>query len=106
MASGYLRVMTLLTDEKILVTGPASQVGFPVLEALAPRNEVVGLARFSRPEDRERVEAAGARCVAVDLADGDLSVVPDDFTVVLHFAVVKSGDFAYDLAANGEGAAG
>jgi len=95
--------MTQLTNEKILITGPASQVGLPVVEALAARNEVVGLARFSRPENRERVEAAGARCVAVDLADGDLSVVPDDFSVVLHFAVVKSGDFAYDLAANGEG---
>ncbi len=96
--------MTNLTDEKILITGPASQVGFPVLKALAARNEVVGLARFSRPEDRERVEATGARCVAIDLADGDLSALPDDFTFVLHFAVVKSGDFTYDLAANGEGA--
>ena len=95
--------MTQLTNEKILITGPASQVGLPVVEALAARNEVVGLARFSRPENRERVEAAGARCVAVDLADGDLSVVPDDFSVVLHFAVVKSGDFDYDLQANAEG---
>ena len=95
--------MTHLSDEKILVTGPASQVGFPVVAALAARNEVVGLARFSNAQDRERVESAGARCIAVDLADGDFSAVPDDFTLVLHFAVVKSGDFAYDLAANGEG---
>lgn len=96
--------MTNLSDEKILITGPASQVGFPVVKALAAQNEVVGLARFSRPEDRERVEAAGARCIALDLADGDLAALPDDFTYVLHFAVVKSGDFTYDLAANGEGA--
>jgi nucleoside-diphosphate-sugar epimerase len=93
----------MLRDEKILITGPASQVALPVVRALAPHNEVVGLARFSRPEDRARVEALGAKCVAVDLADGTFEGVPDDFTLVLHFAVVKSGEFDYDLAANAEG---
>lgn len=92
-----------LRGEKILVTGPASQVGLPVVRALAADNEVHGLARFSKEEDRARVEALGARCIALDLADGSFEGVPDDFTVVLHFAVVKSGDFDYDLAANAEG---
>jgi UDP-glucuronate 4-epimerase len=32
-----------------------------------------------------------------------LAVVGDDFDYVLNFAVVKSGDFDYDLAANAEG---
>ncbi len=89
--------------EKVLVTGPASQVGFPVARALAAENEVHGLARFGRPEDRERVEKAGIRSIALDLATGATDALPDDYAWVLHFAVVKSGDFEYDLAANAEG---
>ena len=93
----------LLKGRKILVTGPTSQVGRPVVAALARDNEVHGLARFSRGDDRQRLEAAGVRCFAVDLADGSLDEIPDDYDFVLHFAVVKSGDFAYDLTVNAEG---
>ena len=93
----------MLKGEKVLVTGPASQVGFPVARALAAENEVHGLARFGRAEDRERVEKAGIRSIALDLASGATDALPDDYTWVLHFAVVKSGDFEYDLAANAEG---
>jgi UDP-glucuronate 4-epimerase len=92
-----------LSGEKILVTGPASQVGLPVARALAANNEVHGLARFSKREDREQLEKLGVRCIALDLADDSFDAVPNDFTVVLHFAVVKSGKFEYDLAANAEG---
>jgi nucleoside-diphosphate-sugar epimerase len=92
-----------LGGEKVLITGPASQVGFPVAKALVARNEVHGLARFSKAEDRERLEEIGVRTIAVDLAEGSLEAVPHDYTCVLHFAVVKSGDFEYDLAANAEG---
>jgi len=92
-----------LRNEKILVTGPTSQVALPVVRELARDNEVWGLARFRKPEDRERVEALGARCVAVDLAHDGFEALPDDFDVALHFAVVKSGDFDYDLQANAEG---
>jgi len=93
----------VLSGEKILVTGPAGQVGFPVARALAANNEVHGLARFERREDRERLERLGVRCIVLDLADGTFDAMPDDYTVVLHFAVVKSGRFDYDLAANAEG---
>lgn len=89
--------------EKILVTGPASQVGFPVARALAAHNEVHGLARFERGGDRERVEQAGVRALALDLASDSFAELPDDYTLVLHFAVARSGDFAHDLAANAEG---
>ncbi|MEE9606348.1 MAG: NAD(P)-dependent oxidoreductase [Myxococcota bacterium] len=92
-----------MSGEKILITGPASQVGFPVARELARHNEVHGLARFSKPEDRERLEAVGVRCMQADLAEVSLDHVPDDFTCVVNFAVVKSGDFDYDLAANAEG---
>ena len=95
----------MLKNEKILVTGPASQVALPIVRELARRNEVHGLARFSRPGDREKLEALGVRCTPADLASGSLENVPRDFTYVLHFAVAKSGeaDFDADLTMNAEG---
>jgi nucleoside-diphosphate-sugar epimerase len=93
-----------LSGEKILVTGPTSQVAFPLARELAKQNEVHGLARFSKRKDVERIEAIGVKPIKADLGADALEQVPDDFTYVLNFAVVKSGDFAYDLAANAEGA--
>ena len=89
---------------KILITGPTSQVAFPLARELARENEVHGLARFKHEQDRARVEAIGVRCWAADLASDSLDSLPNDFDYVLNFAVVKSGDFDYDLAANAEGA--
>ena len=90
---------------KLLVTGATGQVGFAVARALASDNQVYGLARLKRPGDRERLEAAGVRPLAADLAFGSLDALPDDFDAVLHFAVVKGGDadFDRDLSANAEG---
>ncbi len=93
----------MLRGEKILITGPTSQVALPLAIRLAADNEVTGLARFSKDADRERLEAAGVRCIAADLADDDLDQVPEDFAYVLNFAVVRTGDFDHDLAANAEG---
>ncbi|MEE9286429.1 MAG: NAD(P)-dependent oxidoreductase [Dehalococcoidia bacterium] len=95
-----------MTGEKILITGPAGQVAFPVARALAKDNDVVGIARFGNQADRERVEAAGIKTVKFDLAADSCDALDDDFTCVLNFAVAKSSDanFAYDLAANAEGA--
>lgn len=93
-----------IAGSKILITGPTGQVATPVVAALARQAEVHALARFSRAEDRERVAALGATCVAADLADpGGLAELPTDFDYVLNFAVVKTDSFDYDLAANGEG---
>lgn len=91
-----------MTGEKILVTGPTGQVALPVARSLAERNEVWGAARFSDPAARERLEAAGVRCVTVDMAAADFSELPHDFTVVLDFAVAKSGRWHVDLAVNAE----
>ena len=95
-----------MQDEKILITGPAGQVAFPVAAELAKKNEVWGIARFSKPQDRERVEALGVRCVKVDMGRDSLDVLPDDFTYVLNLAVVHSWtpEFDYDLTVNVEGA--
>ena len=92
-----------IKGEKILITGPTSQVALPIAEALAEDNEVYGLARFSQEKDREKIEALGVKTLSADLASSTLEDVPNDFSIVLHFAVVKTGDFEYDLEANAEG---
>lgn len=91
-----------LRGARILLTGPTSQVGRALVRALAPHNHVYGLARLRKEEDRRALEAAGVEPVPADLA-GDLEGVPDDAELVIHLAVVKSGDFALDLRANAEG---
>ncbi len=93
-----------LDGARILITGPTGQVALPVVERLAKTAEVYTLARFREDDDVKRIEALGARAIRADLADASsLEAVPEDLDYVLNFAVVKSGDFDYDLAANGEG---
>ncbi len=91
-----------LRGEKILFTGPTGQVGKPIALALAAENEVWGLARFKDAGARAEMESAGVRCVAHNLATEDFSELPDDFTYVLNFSVVKSGRWDRDMAANAE----
>jgi nucleoside-diphosphate-sugar epimerase len=97
----------VIDGEKVLVTGPAGQIAFPLCARLAERNEVWGVARFSEPGSRERVEALGVTTRVVDLGDGDLAGagVPDDFTLVLHLAAYLAAGHDYDAAVrvNGEG---
>ncbi len=93
-----------LKNSKLLITGPTGQVALPVVEHFARIADVYALARFRKQEDRDRIEALGATVIAADLADAaSLDAVPEDIDYVLNFAVVKSGDFDYDLAANAEG---
>jgi UDP-glucuronate 4-epimerase len=89
---------------KILITGPTGQVAEPVVQAWAQLADVYVLARFSKEQDLARMQLLGATCLQVDLADpAGLACVPRDFDYVLNFAVVKTGNFGYDLAANAEG---
>jgi nucleoside-diphosphate-sugar epimerase len=96
---------TALTGRTIVVTGVTGQVAEPVATALARENEVVGAARFRDPAARGRLEAAGVRCVPVDLAAGDVSALPADADYVVNFAVSKSNDWVTDLDANAGGLA-
>ena len=96
--------MSALEGKRILVTGPAGQVARPVVTALAPRNDVVGVARFGDPSVRAELEAIGVTCVAIDLARDAFDAVPDDVDLVLNFAVVKSGRWDVDLRGNAEAA--
>lgn len=89
---------------RILVAGPTGQVARPVVARLAKNNEVFAIARYSKPEDEASIRAMGATTIVADLASDDLSGLPTDLDYALNYAVVKTGDFDYDLAANGEGA--
>ena len=95
----------MLADEKILVTGPAGQIAFPMASYLAKDNEVWGIARFGTEGSRERVELAGVRTVVCDLVSGDFTGVPDDFTYVVHLAAFQGPGLDYDEAirVNAEG---
>ena len=93
-----------MKDTKILVTGPTSSVGLPVSLALAADNDVTGIARFGNAAAREQLEAAGVRCITVDLATSDFSEIEDEYDYVCNFAIARGGDADWDrdLAANGE----
>ena len=86
--------------EKILVAGATGQVALPLAVSLAGDNEVWGISRFSDQAARQKLEAAGVNCVAVDLVEPDLSPLPTDFTYGLNLAISKSGDWNRDLDAS------
>jgi nucleoside-diphosphate-sugar epimerase len=88
----------VIANEKILVTGPAGQIAFPICEHLAANNEVWGIARFTQPGSRERVEALGVTTRVIDLGGDELSDLPDDFTYVLHLAAYLAPGRYYDAA--------
>jgi nucleoside-diphosphate-sugar epimerase len=88
----------MLRDEKILLTGPAGQIAFPIAEALARENEVWGVSRFDDPAARERVEAAGVTTVACDLGSGAFDAIPTDCTYLLHLAAYQGPSLDYDEA--------
>ena len=93
-----------LQGQKILVTGCTGQIGSALIAHLAPENEVWGLARFSDPEARARVEAAGARPHRADLAAADYGDLPTDFDYVVHLAAYQqaAGDYDHALTHNAE----
>jgi nucleoside-diphosphate-sugar epimerase len=97
--------MPVIQNEKILITGPAGQIGFPLAAEFAKNNEVWGIARFRDGAARERLEAAGVTTRSVDLADPDFSGLPKDFAYVIHFAIFQQPgqDFDYALRVNAEG---
>jgi nucleoside-diphosphate-sugar epimerase len=93
---------TMLTDEKILVTGATGLLGLPVAEFLARDNEVWGLARFGEsgsragamgtdPAGLAELEAIGVTPCRVDLGEPDFSGLPRDFGYVLHLAHTRVG---------------
>lgn len=74
----------MISGEKILVTGGAGRVAFPIARELAKTNEVSALARFSNPDDRDRLKSHNITPIKCDLNQGGFDGVPDDFTYVWH----------------------
>jgi nucleoside-diphosphate-sugar epimerase len=95
----------VLSGRRIVITGVTGQVARPLAISLARDNDVVGAARFTDGTARQELEAAGVRCVPVDLVAGDVARQPGDADFVLHFAVAKTNDWEIDLAANSGGLA-
>ncbi len=93
-----------MKNAKILITGPTGQVGYPVALKLAETNEVWAAARLSNPKTRDKLVAAGIRCISVDMVQGDFRDLPQDFDYVLNFAVVRDvgNDFDTELTSNAE----
>lgn len=88
---------------RILITGATSQVGLPVAREFARDNEVFGLGRLRRREERDLLAGLGVEPISADLVTDDFTTLPPRLDYVLNFAVVKTGNFDHDLAANAEG---
>ena len=97
----------MLKGQKILITGPAGQIAAPITRALAPDNEVWGIARFSQPESRDEVESWGVTTRKIELGTDDFGDLPTDFDAVLHLAayIVPGGDYDSAITVNAEGTA-
>jgi nucleoside-diphosphate-sugar epimerase len=93
----------MMKGEKILITGPAGRIALGLAQSLAADNEVWGIARFSDPATRDRVEGVGVTTRTVDIADARFGDLPTDFTYLLHIAADFSPDYERALRVNAEG---
>jgi nucleoside-diphosphate-sugar epimerase len=93
----------MLSDQKILITGPNGRIAFGLAQTLAGDNEVWGISRFTDPATRDEVEALGVTTRALDLGDGEFGDLPTDFTHLLHIAADFGNDYERALRVNGEG---
>lgn len=96
--------MSGVSGKRILVTGASGLVAFPVAAELAKSNEVYALARYSDPAQKRLMEAAGAQAVVFDLANPDLSSLPQSVDIVINYAVLPpTHRDAYEVNAGAAG---
>jgi nucleoside-diphosphate-sugar epimerase len=94
----------MLSDEKILITGPAGKIAFGVADSLVADNEVWGISRFADSEKRASLDALGVTTRAIELGSGEFDDLPTDFTYLLHIAVAyEPSDYNRAIAVNAEG---
>ena len=91
-----------MQGQKVLFVGGQGPVSAPALRLLAPDNDVVAMARFSRLEARQELESSGVTCIQHDLFD-PFDDLPDDFDYVFHSALPLERNAAgrMDLPARG-----
>ena len=91
--------MSGLSGKRVLVTGASGLVALPVAVELAKNNEVFAVARYSNADQKRLVEASGAKAIAFDMAEEDLSPLPKEVDVVINYAVLppSHGNRAYDV---------
>jgi nucleoside-diphosphate-sugar epimerase len=116
----------VISGERILITGVTGTIGSALALHLAAENEVWGVARFADASTKakeqfhavatpaptneasplEQLDEAGVTLRAVDLAAGDFSALPDNFTYVVHLAWMRADLTQLEdaLRANVEGA--
>lgn len=96
--------MAQLSGRRVLVTGASGLVALPVAVELARSNEVYAVARFSDPAQKRILESAGARTIAFDLAEHDLSPLPKSVDVVINYGVLPpTHKDAYEVNAGAAG---
>ncbi len=96
--------MSGLSGKRVLVTGASGLVALPVVVELAKNNDVYAVARWTNPEQKQLVETAGARPVVFDLAEEDLTPLPESVDVVINYAVLPpTHRDAYDVNAGATG---
>ena len=88
---------SLINGKKVLITGASGAVAAPIVQALAPTNEVHALARFRTPESRQLVRDVGAIAVPFDLTTDSFDELDDDYDIVLNFAVRRTTDDNFEL---------
>jgi nucleoside-diphosphate-sugar epimerase len=96
--------MTVLSGKRVLITGASGVVAFPVAVELAKRNETHAVARFSDPEQKRRLELLGVRTITFDMANPDMSPLPQSIDVVINYGVLPpTHPQAYEVNAGATG---
>lgn len=86
------------SGQRILITGASGLVAFPIAVEAAKTNEVYAVARFSDPEQKRMLDAAGVRTIAFDMANPDLSPLPKSVDVVINYGVLPpTHEDAYEV---------
>jgi UDP-glucuronate 4-epimerase len=91
-----------MQGQKVLFVGGQGPVSAPAVRLLAPDNDVFVMARFSKPEAREKLEAIRVTCIPHDLFE-PFDDLPDDFDYVYDTALPLARDAAGRLDVPGRG---